>query len=210
MSLRVRPGPVAAALTALAGAALVLASCTSTIPGGAAAPATASGGSAANPSASATVGPAAEPTWPAPAASPEIAAAQSTLGAVGRTVLTWSDAADAVGVSLDYVLPYTPSSGYALAKGTKAIELDLRVINASTLPLDLEAWSIYASIDNKPLAAVKDSRYVPITSLPVVNPQGSGYIRARVVVPDTGGTMLVGVADDAYPNQPATFTVTVP
>jgi hypothetical protein len=149
------------------------------------------------------------PEWPAPTASPQIAAAQSELGSVGQTVLTWSSATSAVGVSLDYIDDYTPASGFTVPAGDRAIELDLRVINAGTQPIDLSGWSIYADIGQKPLTPVTDSRYLDFDQFPPVAPNASGYVQARVLIPTAGGTLLIAVSNPAYPNQPATFAVTL-
>ena len=145
--------------------------------------------------------------WPAPTSSPEIVPAQSKFGSVGKTLLTWASATNAVGVAIDYVIEYTPAVGFTVPPSQRAIQIDLRVLNAGSQPLPLTGWSVYADINNEPLTAVKDSNFVDIATLPAVAPNSSGYIPARVLIPSAGGTLLIGVTNPGFPQQPATFAV---
>jgi hypothetical protein len=149
------------------------------------------------------------PGWPAPTASPEIAVAQSEFGTVGKTLLTWASSTSPVGVCVDYITDYTPAAGFTVPTGQRAIQLDIRIVNASDQSLDIGAWTIYADIADKPVAAIKDSNYVDISTLPPIAAQSNGYIPARVLIPAAGGTILIGVTNPTYPNQPATFAATL-
>ena len=146
-------------------------------------------------------------TWPAPATSPDIVAAQSKIGTVGQTVLTWSTPTSVVATSLDYVLAYTPATGYTVPAGQRAIELDVRIENGNDTALTISGWDIYADIDNKPLAIVKDSNYQALSTMPAVASNSSAYVRARALIPTAGGTVVIGVSNPDFPKQPATFAV---
>jgi len=189
-----------------------LVACTASAP-----PSSAGSGSApASPSADAGPGLTGPPTvpagpvvtpWPAPTASPEIAAAQSEVGSVGKTLLTWATPTSAIGVSIDYITDYQPAAGYTVAPGQRAIQIDVRVVNASNQSIDVSGWTIYADISNKALAPVKDANFIDITELPPVAANSNGYLPARVLIPSAGGEILIGVTNPSFPHQPATFAV---
>jgi hypothetical protein len=212
--LPVRGVVVLAALAALAAlVALGLVACTTS-----AAPPPAPGSASAPPASSVPAGPGltGPPTvpagpvitpWPAPTSSPEIAAAQSEVGSVGKTLLTWATPTSAVGVSIDYITDYQPASGYTVAAGQRAIQIDVRIVNANNQSINASGWSVYADIDNKALAPVKDANYVDITELPPIAANSNGYIPARVLIPSAGGEILIGVTNPSFPHQPATFAV---
>jgi hypothetical protein len=146
-------------------------------------------------------------TWPAPAASPDIVAAQSKIGTVGQTVLTWSTPTSIVATSVDYVQAYVPGAGYSVPAGERAIEMDVRIENGNDTALTITGWDIYADIDNKPLAIVKDASYQPLSTMPAVAPRSSAYIRARALIPTAGGTVVIGISNPDFPKQLATFAV---
>jgi hypothetical protein len=156
-----------------------------------------------------TSGPTVATGWNPPTTNPDIAAAQSKIGNIGSTLLAWSTAAGSVGVSVDYLIPYVPTSEFVLPAGTHGIELDVRIINASPTPVNLSGWSIYANLGSTPATPIEDSRYVAITDLPAIAPNANAYIRARIEVPTTATTLVIGIVNSAFPGQPATFGATL-